>query len=361
MWRCLYRRRCSNALTSVQVTTSARERSGFQIALTVGKRSLLSTTLLPAGYFDPPARVIITVTVQGTPTVLMDGVITQHTLTPSNEPGQSTLTLTGEDLSRMMDIIEIPGIPYIAMPMEARVALILAKYAVLGIVPRIIPSVYINVPLPTETIPTHHGTDLQYIKGLAEEVGYVFYLKPGPFPGMNTAYWGPEIKVGLPQPALSVNMDALSNVESLSFTFDGFAKSLPILMILKENTGATIPIPLPDVNPLSPPLGPRPPIPLRLSKIDGIAKYGALRAVAIGLAKAAQSADVISGSGTLDVLRYGQVLRARQLVSVRGAGSNYDGFYYVSDVTHSIERGKYKQNFKLSRNAFLSFTSEVPV
>ena len=48
----------------------------------------------------------------------------------------------------------------------------------------------------------------------------MFYVDPGPVPGISIAYWGPEIKFGVPQPALNVNMDALTNVESLSFSFD---------------------------------------------------------------------------------------------------------------------------------------------
>jgi hypothetical protein len=41
----------------------------------------------------------------------------------------------------------------------------------------------------------------------------VFYLEPGPTPGLSRAYWGPEIRVGLPQSALTTGMNALSNVE----------------------------------------------------------------------------------------------------------------------------------------------------
>ena len=54
---------------------------------------------------------------------------------------------------------------------------------------------------------------------LAEEVGYVFYIDPQA-PGTSIAYWGPQIKVGVPQPALNGDMDAYQNVESLSFNMD---------------------------------------------------------------------------------------------------------------------------------------------
>jgi len=95
--------------------------------------------------------------------------------------------------------------------------------------------------------------------------------------------------------------------------------------------------------------------------MDDTAKMSPLEAAAIGLAKASQSSDVISGSGSLDVLRYGRILKARQLVGVRGAGITYDGLYYVSSVTHDIKPGEYKQNFNLSRNGLISPTSSVPV
>lgn len=314
-------------------------------------------------------RVIVVVTINGSPEVIMDGLITRQQLTPSSEPGQSSLVVTGEDVSQAMDLTDVPRIPFPAMPNEARIALILAKYAMFGIVPLVIPSILINVMSPTEKIATQKGTDLQYILSLAEEVGYVFYIEPGPAPRMNVAYWGPEIKVGPAQPALSVNMDAHTNVESLSFTYDGLSKTLYVLFIQEtlSPAKAPIPIPVPDVTPLNPPLGLKPPLPLHVKFLgDGedakaTAKYSPVQAAAIALGKASRHSDVITASGALDIVRYGRVLKARQLVGVRGAGPAYDGLYYVRSVTHNIKHGEYKQNFTLSRNALIPFTSSVPV
>lgn len=354
------------ALQSAQVTTSAGQRSGFQLTFTVGKNSAIERTLLPAGLFDPMIRVILVATISGAPQVLMDGLITRQQMTPSNAPGHSTLTITGEDVSQAMDLIDFSGFPFPAMPAEGRVALMVAKYAMFGIVPLVLPSVLVDIPNPLERIPKQAGTDLAYINQLAAEVGYVFYIEPGPLPGMNVAYWGPEIKVGPVQPALNINMDAHTNVESLSFNYDGLSKTLYYLYIQNLLTKAPIPIPIPDITPLNPPLGAKPPIPLHVKPItgdvdqSGTAKYSPLQAAAIGLAKAAKASDVISGSGSLDVLRYGRVLKARQLVGVRGAGLAYDGLYYVKSVTHSIKPGEYKQSFTLSRNALISTFQKVP-
>ena len=350
------------ALVSVQVTTSSSDASGFQLQFTINNRSPLQTLfLLTGGSPIPLMRVIIVVTINGAANVLMDGVMTNHELSPGADPGHSTLTVTGKDLTQVMDYIDFSGIPYPAMPNEARVLLILAKYAVLGIVPMVLPSVLVDIPIPTEQIPRHKGKDLAYIKLLADEVGYVFYLDPGPAPGMSIAYWGPEIKVGTPQPALNINMDAYTNVESLNFRFNSDSKSLPIVFIQNPETKIPIPIPIPDITPLNPPLGLIPPLPKNIDPITDTAKYSPLRGAMIGMAKAARSADGVSGTGSLDVLRYGRALKARSLVGVRGAGAAFDGLYYVNSVTHNLKRGEYKQSFTLGRNGLLSTIPTVPV
>lgn len=341
------------ALSSVQVTVSAGQRSGFQLAFTLGKDSRINKSLIRSGFFDPPRRVVIVATLNGTPNVLMDGVITRQEVSPSNEPGQSKLTVTGEDLSRMMDLIDFSGFPFPAMPDAARVLLMVAKYGMYGIVPLVVPSVRLDFPNPLSVIPMQQGTDLQYITALAENVGYVFYIDPGPAPGTSIAYWGPEIKTGMPQAALIVDSDAHTNVDSMSFNFDGFSKTLFVLSIQNPALKVPIPVPIPDVNPLSPPLGQKLPLPLQVKPVTGTAKLSFPQTVMLGLAKAARSADVIGGSGSLDVLRYGRLLQARRLVEVRGAGNTYDGLYFVKSVTHDIKPGEYKQSFTLSRNALI--------
>ena len=79
-----------------------------------------------------------------------------------------------------------------------------------------------------------------------------------------------------------------------------------------------------------------------------------------GLAYTAQHSDSVFGTGRLDVAKYGRLLKSRQLVGVRGAGTPFDGLYYVTGVTHEIERGSYKQGFSLARNGLISTVSTVP-
>ena len=171
------------------------------------------------------------------------------------------------------------------------------------------------------------GTDFNYINDLASKAGYVFYLEPGLVPGTSVAYFGPQVRIGIPQPALSVNMDAATNVESLSFTYDGMSREQLTVTILDPITGKIpIDIPIPDVSLLRPPLALRPALAMQKKPLEDVAHLDPIRAALQGLAEST-TPDPITGTGQLDVLRYGRPLKARQLVGVRGAGLAYDGFY----------------------------------
>jgi len=237
---------------------------------------------------------------------------------------------------------------------------ILAKYSVFGVIPLVIPAIAPDVPIPIEKIPTQKGTDLAYIRQLAHEAGYVFYLDPGPVPGVSTAYWGPQIKIGAPQPALNVNLDSWTNVESLSFRYEPQNAVMPAVFLQEQNSKQTIPLPIPAVNPLNPPLGAVIPVPTKFEELTDTAKLSPAQALMRGLARATETGDVVTGEGQLDVLRYGRILNARQLVGVRGAGLGFDGLHYVQKTSHELKRGEYKQKFTLKRNGIVSNLPLVP-
>ncbi|MDB5127224.1 hypothetical protein [Mucilaginibacter sp.] len=349
-----------DALSNIQVTNS-KDRSGFQISFLTGKNSSIITTMLPAGFFDPiTTRVILIATLNGIPNVIMDGLVTNHQLGPSNEPGKSTLTITGEDLSLAMDIIDMI-IPYPAMPEVAIINLILAKYAFLGVVPLVIPPIISLIQSPTETWRTQPKmTDRAYIKQLASKCGYLFFVEAGPFPGQSIAYFGPDVNVPVPQPALTVNMDGATNVESISFSLDGLAKKVRIYTIMDPITKKIpIPIPVPNINLFKPPMGARPTPPAKIEFASDVAQSDATEAAQSILGFLLNNSAAVSGSGSLDVLRYQHILRSRMMVGVRGAGITYDGMYFVDSVTHNIKPGEYKQSFTLSRDGVISNTPFV--
>jgi len=128
---------------------------------------------------------------------------------------------------------------------------------------------------------------------------------------------------------------------------DPFTKKIPI------------PIPVPNINAFKPPLGARPTPPAKVEFASDVAQQRPDEAARGILGFLMNNAEAITANGSLDVLRYGQILRARMLVGVRGAGLAYDGLYYVNSVTHNIKRGEYKQNFTLARDGLISLTPRV--
>jgi hypothetical protein len=346
-----------DALESAQVTTAVGQRSGFQIVFTYSKTSQIARTLLPAGFFDPMIRVILVATLNGVPKVLADGPIKRQDVVASANPGEHKLTITGEDVSGYMDVIDFTGFPFPAMPPFARVALMMAKYAMFGVIPVPIPGVFQGADSPTEKFAHQQGTDFQYADKLAKDAGYEFYVAPGPAPGTNTAYWGPQIRVGIPQPALTIDMDHASNIETMSFSADGNAAVLPYAHV--KVAGFSVPVPVPNVSLLKPPLAARPLIPSKTQLLE--TERMKLPDVLMTLLAGRASVDPVTASGSIDLTRYGKPIDARALIGVRGAGLAHDGFYYARSVTHTLGRGSWKQSFQLVRDGLVSNVPAVPI
>lgn len=345
----------TEALESVEVTHSDSGRSGFQITLQAtrsGAFALMDYPLLRHPLLRPFNRVIVVVTLNALPRVLMDGIITRQDLVPGEETGAAALTLTGEDVSVMMDMEERTA-EHPAQPEAAIAAKIILAYAKFGLIPQVIPPPVLDPPLPIERIPFQRGTDLGYLQEMAQRFGHVFFVAPGPAPFTNTAYWGPPPRLGVPQPALSVNMGSLSNVDSIRFGSDALAPAQVAGSTEDRMTGRKLPLRtfvstrLPLVTQPAA-LANLPHVRKRLPKDTSGLSY--VQALARSQAVTDTGSDeALSATGEFDALRYGDVLRARGLVGVRGAGASHDGLYYVKRVTHKIARGSYKQSFTLTR------------
>ena len=344
-----------DAFVSLEVTNNDSDRDGFQMDFTLGKDSMLDYGLISNGYFDPPNRIVISVLIGVLPETLIDGIITSHQVVPSNRPGESTLVITGEDVSLMLDL-DPRSETHPNQSDSIIVTKILANYLKFGIVPKVTPTT--DFPIEIDRVPSQQETDLAYIRRLAQHNGFVFYIEPLPVPGTSVANWGLDNRLGVPQPALSMNMGPQSNLDQpINFHFNALGPVAPKVTILEPITKTPISIPAPSG--LRPPLAMRPATALRTSISRESANLdpgqGLLRAVS----SSTDSSDAVAANGQIDAVRYGQVLRARQLVGVRGVGNSYSGNYYVKQVTHRIRRGEYKQNFSLTREGHGSLTPVV--
>jgi hypothetical protein len=351
-----------DALTDVQVTSTVGSQGGFQLKFTLAKQSTVQQMLV-GGKFDPRTRVIIAVTVNGSTEVLMDGIISKLDITPDSKPGKSTLTVTGLDLTALMDFIDLTGIPYPALPNFLIVEAILAKYIPLGVVPVAIPNSIPQIENPLSHFIKQDGTDYAFVNTLGKDTGWIFYLDPGPTPGKSMAYWGPDLSqmFGSTQSAVSINFDGTSNIDSLSFSYDGTLATQYLVTIIEPNTKLPIPIPVPSIDLLKPRLSSQAPTVMKVTQLTPSASDDFAGAASAALAKMFDTAEVVTGSGQLDVLRYGKIFKARQRAGVRGAGGYFDGEYYVKSVTHNIKRGEYKQSFSLARGGVGSAVSTVSI
>jgi hypothetical protein len=333
-----------DAITRVEVTNDAELGDGFQITFTLGKDEAGSYRLLDGSALDPFNRVVIGVAIGAVPEVLIDGVIAHHQLVPSNEPGMSTLTITGRDLREVLDLEE-KNEKYGNQPDSVIFTRLIEGYGQYGLVPQPTPTT--DVPIEIERIPRQYETDLEFIQRMAERNGFVFYIEPVTFE-VNRAYFGPETRAGVPQPALTVNMDAFSNVNTLTFSHDALTPTGAEGSIVEPTTKMRIPLPsLPSLR--IPPLAANPARARRKVIVRCAANKNPSQA-ATTAAAASTAPEPLKGEGELDTLRYGSVLRARRPVGVRGAGHSYDGDYYVRSVTHVITSGvSYTQQFTISR------------
>jgi hypothetical protein len=351
-------------LESLRVTYDDTGRSGFQMTFHAGRSG-------PVDLFDYPLqsnpllnvfnRIVVVVTFNVVPRVLMDGVITDQQLAPGTEPGTGTLTVTGEDVSVMMDLEERSA-EHPAQDETVIANKIILTYARYGLIPMVIPPPSLDIPIPVERTPVQQGTDLQYLRDMAGRYGYVFYIKPGPAPLTNMAYWGPPERMGIPQRALSVNMGPDSNVEDISFRNNALGPALMSGNVQDRQTNQTLPVRTfvstrPPLSSQPAYLANQPNVRTRQFRQSGLNTMQSY-ARAQGQTDASMD-DVLTATGNLNSLQYGNILQPRGLVGLRGVGYNHDGLYYVKQVTHDIRKGQYQQNFTLTREGKGALTPVV--
>src|SRR5262249_41193871 len=133
-------------LTRVEVTNDDQSGDGFPISFALSKTKLGEYDLLQGGSLDPSSRVIVAVLLGITPEVLIDGIITHHQLAPGKDPGTSTLTVTGKDVSVMLDLEE-KNEKYDNQPDFLIVTQLIAKCAQNALIPQVTPATHVPLLL----------------------------------------------------------------------------------------------------------------------------------------------------------------------------------------------------------------------
>lgn len=218
--------------------------------------------------------------------------------------------------------------------------------------PMVLPPKFIDPPIPIDRVPQQTCSDWAYLNQMARRHGYETYVDPGPLPGMNTLYWGPPTKPGVPQRTMTIDMGPASDAYDVTTSEDDEVLRTVETTVLDRITGAKIPVV--GLVGSNAPMGAIPETVFRFgsTRKQPIVTTGLNAGQAFGRAQAevdrgAKCAFTVTG--TLDSTRYNAALKARDPVFLRGAGLTYGGAYKVSEVRHLIKPGSYEQGFTLSR------------
>ncbi len=353
------------ALEQVTVSQSDQAPQTFELVFTddYSISGFQNIPIASASHLQIGSRVKIGATVGSSSKLIMDGVITQLSYQPPTDNSEGKLTATGEDISYFMDIID-RSMEYPFCLDAAIAAALMAPYLVLGILPHISETV-VGV-LDIFTTPQQMGTDRQTLIQLASAHAFIFCIRTEDLFGQTSAYWGPPPYDDPIQPALILGSSGNGNVSQLQFAFDGTKPRR--IWALVENKETDLPIPIATVTSTS--MRGFSAHPALTSSAVLTAKNKAMyqqgMSVPLAWAKAQSttncSADsAVTGQGSVDALRYGSVMSAPGVIAVSGAGTLYDGKYYLNAVTHKISRTSYEQEFSLQRDGIGTTLQQVEV
>jgi phage protein D len=194
-------------------------------------------------------------------------------------------------------------------------------------------------------------TDIQFLKRLALRNGYECYVD-----GKNGYFRPPQID-SASQPVLSVHFGDETNVNHFNLEVNALAPSDVIMFQIDRSTKDILDTAseagqqkLLGANPAD-------------SFLEGIAPG----LVFISQTTTTGSAEMemlcqglynngewfVTGEGEVAANQYGNILKPRGTVTIKGIGETHSGVYYVTHVTHSFSADGYTQFFRVKRNALL--------
>lgn len=217
-------------------------------------------------------------------------------------------------------------------------------------------------PFPLPTPPTRtvmdittvqRGTDARMLREMARALAYECYLQADPITGLDIGHFHPPLTALPQQGVLSVDFGAATNLHEFSTGYDALGATGAITTGVDPTTGA--PVPAPALASIQPPEGLEPTltraIPPPIRRPTGRDAANTAELFRQNQAIVDRSSRSITGSGSVDALKYGRMLRPGLPVLIRGAGRAQSGKWYVTSVSHSINRAAWTQSFRATRNA----------
>jgi hypothetical protein len=336
------------ALKQIEIETSTDQASIFRLRFELSRSALGDWDVLQIDLFQPKTPIRISVYLGLLPETIINGYVREAHLDNSNQPGKSTLEVVGMDATSMLMNHHDKVVPWPNMADFAIAATIFGQYSV---IPQTTPTPPSRTVLQTTTI--QRTTDIRFVKQLAKRNSYECYVQPDPILGLDTGYFGPPQTTTSPQGVLSVDFGIATNTENFNVRYDMLQPTSVLATAIDPVTKA--PLPGSATFALEPPMG-------LLATLGRILSPPVARPAGSDAANATElmtnsrsitnrSSRAIHGTGEVDGLKLGKVLRPGLPVAVRGAGLEHSGYYYVTQVKHTLSNDKYTQHFDAWRNA----------
>lgn len=366
-----------NALQKIEVETSTEMASVFRLRFAISQTDFGDWDLLMPQYeetlFRPLTQVQIRVKVGiAIPVALINGYITSQRVLYDDEGGASAMEISGMDATMLMNMQE----KVVPWPMPDDGAIAAAVFGQYGIVPNVFPSIPFNID-PTD-LTVQRGTDIRFLRRLAQRNGFECYVQPQPQTGLDFGYFGPPQNIpGMQEAVLNVKMGSQTNVSEFKVRYDMLRPTMALSAgidsltrtptITPSITPTVTPPPVGGAYPLGVPMGvqdatlravagPHPP-PMVLPVETGQMSPPGLSVVTQAISNRSSWAVVAEGMVNPDA----GALYAGSTVNIRGAGLAFNGAYYVTRVHHAFECGAYMQKFEARRNAIGMTGTEVYV
>jgi phage protein D len=279
---------------------------------------------------------------------LISGYVIETRAEMSSVPGQSVLAVMGMDPTVLMHLEEkVKSWPNMA---DSDVANAIFSDSAYGFTP-VVDTTKWKRNQDDQTL-IQRGSDIKFLQQLAEHNGFECFVELNDSSGDVEGHFHAPKHEQSPQGVLTVNMGPATNVNAFSARFDMLSATTAKVTGLDVESGSDQPADITSAEQAG--LGSTKstetdhPRKVLLSG-TGMAQTGELQVLAQAVVD--RSAWAIVAEGELNTVAYGGVLRAKRPVSVRGAGRQFSGTYYVEKVLHSFTADGYKQRFTLKRNA----------
>jgi hypothetical protein len=357
------------ALQKVEVDSSTEIASVFRLRFGLSHTEFGDWDLLMPQYeelfFRPLTLVQIRVKVGiDLPRAIINGYITNQKILYDDEGGASAMEITGMDATILMNMTE----KVFPWPMPNDDAIAAAVFGQYGIVPMVLPTIPFKFD-PTD-MTVQRGTDIRFLRRLAQRNGFECFVQPQPQSGVDFGYFGPPKNIpGLHEAVLNVKMGAQTNVSEFKVRYDMVKPTLSMAFGVDSMTRApsaafsiapaVSPPPTGGSYPWGVPMGvqdatvraiagPHPP-PMVMAAQTGQMSLPGLAVVNQAISNRSSWAVIAEGLVGADA----GVLSVGRTVNIRGAGLAFNGAYYVARVSHAFDvcGCSYTQRFEARRNA----------